>query len=123
MVLIYRNFSSNNGSYFSEPSRRLAIVSLCQLRDSADESHGVDFDALHRRHRTRFPLQPRCQPVFQRSPGPCHADRSSHGPRRLVQELRGEARLDLRVRHRGVAALQGGTRDPGARASDRSGEF
>ncbi|KAL1394443.1 hypothetical protein pipiens_011949 [Culex pipiens pipiens] len=51
--------------------------------------------------------------------GPGDADGAAHGAGRDVQELPRQARLDVRVCHRGVAKIQGGPRHPGARAHHR----
>ena len=54
------------------------------------------------------------EPEDERGDGPRDADWAPHGAGRLLQELRRQAGLDVRVRHRGQPALQGGPRHSGA---------
>lgn len=69
--------------------------------------------------RTCLPLQTRCQSHLQWRPGSGDAHGTPHGAGCDVQELQGETRLDVRVRNRRVAEVQGGTGDPGIRTDNR----
>ena len=53
----------------------------------------------------------------ERGDGPRDVDWSSHGPGRVLQELRRQARLDVRVRDRDQPEVQGGPGHTGAGAS------
>lgn len=54
----------------------------------------------------------------QRGSRQSHADGTTHGAGRQLQKLQQQTGLDVRVRHRGESALQGGPRDPGAGAGE-----
>ena len=53
-----------------------------------------------------------CQPEDERGDGPRDVDGEAHGEGRVLQELRRQAGLDVRVCHRGQPEIQGGESDP-----------
>ena len=53
------------------------------------------------------------EPQDERGDGQGDAHWAPHGQRRVLQELRRQAGLDVRVRDRRQPAIQGGPRDPG----------
>ena len=54
------------------------------------------------------------EPEDERGDGPRDADWAPHGAGRLLQELRRQAGLDVRVRHGEQPEVQGGQGDTGA---------
>nr|XP_019528436.2 uncharacterized protein LOC109400387 [Aedes albopictus] len=79
-----------------------------RLRNQSDQQTGTYQHPIHGGHWKGLPVQTGRQFDLLSGAGPSHADRTPHGPGRDVQELQGQARMDVRICYGGVPEIQEG---------------